>query len=62
MAYIRIVDERFSSHSSTSKEWTQWNSDLYRLIKIIQSVVEEDHERRQSARKSGRATDVALES
>jgi hypothetical protein len=61
MAYIRIVDERFSSHSSTSKEWTQWHNDLYRLVKIIQSVVEEDHEKRQSARKSGRAKDATLE-
>jgi len=54
MVAVSIIEEQHKS-TSTIKEWTQWHTDLRTLLNLIRNAVEDDHAKRQSARRSGNA-------
>lgn len=62
MAQIRVVDYSVANHGEYKiKEWTEWHTNLKKLLDLITSVVEDDHEQRRLERKSGNAKHAEVE-
>lgn len=59
---MRVIPEQYANYHTPKTEWTEWHSNLRKLLMIIQGVVEEDHEKRRSARRSGNASNAELNS
>lgn len=63
MTRTRIIPTEYASAPrSWPKDWTEWHTNLKKLLDLIQNAVEEDHAQRQLERKSGNAKRVPLES
>jgi hypothetical protein len=63
MTHTRIIPyEHASAPESWPKEWTEWHTNLKKLLDLVQNVVEEDHAKRRSERKSGSAKHAELDS
>jgi hypothetical protein len=43
------------------KEWTEWHTNLAKLLYLVRSVVLEDHEKKRLARKSGNVQPAPIE-
>lgn len=61
MARLKVIPEEHATYDEGPKEWTTWHTNLQKLLTLVHDAVEEDHAKRQSARKCGNAISAELD-
>lgn len=61
MARIKVIPEEHATYEPSPKEWTEWHTNLKRLLTLVHSVVEDDQEKRRLAQRCGNAPTATLE-
>lgn len=56
MTLIPIIDKQ-----PDVKEWTEWHTNLAKLLYLVRSAVLDDQEKKRQARKSGNARSAPIE-
>jgi len=63
MTRTRIIpSEHASVPQSWPKDWTEWHTNLKKLLDLVRDAVEDDHAKRRLERNSGSAKHVGLDS